>query len=462
MTGPSTHHRIVILGAGFGGLGMAIRLKQAGIDDFAVCERDGGVGGTWWANTYPGCQCDIPSHLYSFSFAPNPDWTRTYPEQPELRSYLRDCAERFGVLPHIRFDCEVTWASWREEDSLWHIQTSQGELTAEVMIGAPGPLSEPRIPDLPGLADFAGNVFHTARWDHRQDLAGRRVAIVGTGASAIQVAPRIQPQVERLTIFQRTPPWVMPHRDRPISSRERRLYRRFPLLQRLVRATVYLSRELLVTGLVYRPGLMKLPERAARSHLAKQVPDPDLREQLTPDYTIGCKRILPSNKWYPTLNQPNVELVASGVREIRPGALVAEDGSVHEADTIIFATGFAVTDIAAAERIEGAGGKTLAEVWSGSPEGYLGTAIAGFPNLFFLVGPNIGLGHNSIVFMIEAQINYVMEALRTTSKHGIKRLEVSRSVQDSYNQELQRRPSDYELSTGVNHFPQRQETVPYP
>jgi cation diffusion facilitator CzcD-associated flavoprotein CzcO len=433
------HHQIAILGAGFAGLGMAIRLKQAGIEDFVVCERDADVGGTWWANTYPGCQCDIPSHLYSFSFAPNPNWSRTYPEQPELRRYLKDCAERFGVREHIRFGCEITAAIWDEEDSVWRVQSSQGAFTADLVIGAPGPLSEPSIPDLPGLSDFKGAVFHTARWNHEHDLTGRRVAIVGTGASAIQTAPRIQPQVEQLTIFQRTPPWVVPHNDRPISAGERRLYRRFPLLQRLARAGVYWSRELLVPGLVHRPRLLRVLERVARAHIAKQVPDRELRAKVTPDYTIGCKRILPSNRWYPTLAEPNVELVATGVREVRPEGLIASDGSLHEVDTIIFATGFHVTDIALADRIRGVDGTRMADVWSGSPQAYLGTAIAGFPNLFFLIGPNTGLGHNSMVFMIEAQLHYVMQALADMRGHGVERIEVRRAVQEAYNTELQER-----------------------
>ena len=439
MTSASTHHHIVIIGAGFGGLGIAIRLKQAGISDFVICERDDDVGGTWWANTYPGCQCDIPSHLYSFSFAPNPNWTRTYPEQPELKEYLQGCAERHDIRDHIRFGCEASEAVWQEDACRWLLSTSQGTLTADFLIAAPGPLSEPSIPDLLGLEGFEGPIFHTARWNHQQSLSGRRVALIGTGASAIQTAPQIQPEVEHLTIFQRTPPWVVPHRDRPISTFERALYRRMPVLQRLVRAGVYWSRELLVPGLVYRPALMKVVERAARAHIAKQVTDPDLRAKVTPDYRIGCKRILPSNRWYPTLQESNVELVSAGVSEVRPNAVVASDGSVHEVDAIVLATGFHVTDIALADRVRGLEGRTMAEVWAGSPQGYLGTSVAGFPNLFFIVGPNTGLGHNSMVFMIEAQLAYVTEALKRAQQHRIRRIEVHESVQDSYNAELQRR-----------------------
>jgi cation diffusion facilitator CzcD-associated flavoprotein CzcO len=442
------HHRIVIVGAGFGGLGMAIRLKQAGVEDFVVLERDADVGGTWWANTYPGCQCDIPSHLYSFSFAPNPNWTRTYPEQPELRAYLNECVERYGVREHIRCDCGVLRATWEEQGTRWRLDTTQGELTADIAIAATGGLSEPAIPDIPGLAEFAGVAFHTARWNHAHDLRGRRVAIVGTGASGVQVAPRIQPQVQRLTIFQRTPPWVTPHRDRPISERERRVYRRFPLTQRLPRAGAYWLRELLVPGLVRRPELLRGPERAARAHMASQVSDPVLCAKLTPDYTFGCKRILPSNRWYPTLAQPNVELVASGVREVHPDAVLAEDGSRHEVDTIVLATGFHVTDSPFVECVRGVGGRTLGEVWRGSPQAYLGTTVAGFPNLFLLAGANTGLGHNSVVFMIEANIHYALEALRAMRARGASRVEVRSEVQEAYNVELQRRLARSVWNTG--------------
>jgi cation diffusion facilitator CzcD-associated flavoprotein CzcO len=443
-----SHHRIVIVGAGFGGLGMAIRLKQAGVEDFVVLERDGDVGGTWWANTYPGCQCDIPSHLYSFSFAPNPNWTRTYPEQPELRSYLKECVERYDVRKHIRVGCESLGATWEEADTRWRLKTTHGDITAEIVIGAAGGLSEPLIPDLPGLKEFAGTTFHTARWNHEHDLSGRRVGIIGTGASAIQVAPRIQSRVQRLTIFQRTPPWVMPHRDRPISARERHMFRRFPLTQRVARAGAYWSRELLVPGLVHRPALMGVLERGARAHMEKQVSDPVLRAKLTPDYTLGCKRILPSNRWYPTLSEPNVELVTAGVREIRPEGVIAEDGSRHDLDTIVFATGFHVTDGPGAERIRGVGGRTLSDVWKGSSQAYLGTAMAGFPNMFVLGGPNTGLGHNSVLFMIEANVHYVMEALKAMRRRGAARVEVKPEVQETYNVELQRRLAGSVWNTG--------------
>ena len=442
------HVRVGILGAGFGGLGTAIRLVQRGEHDFLVFERAADVGGTWWANTYPGCQCDIPSHLYSFSFAPNPNWSRTYPKQPELRDYLRATAEKFGLYDRIRFNTEVTSARWDEEASLWRIETSAGSYTADVVVAAPGPLSEPSIPALPGIEDFEGTIFHTARWNHDHDLRGKRVAVVGTGASAIQAVPEIAEQVAHLDVIQRTPPWVVPHRDRPITRVERALYKAVPPLQRLVRAGVYLSRELLVPGLVYRPQILKAVEKLARKHIADQVPDPELRAKVTPSYTIGCKRILPSNKWYPALGRENVELVTDAITEIRPNGYVTADGTLHEVDTIIFATGFFVTDIPLANIVTGTDGKRLSEVWHRSPQAYRGTAMAGFPNLFLLVGPNVGLGHNSIVFMIEAQITYVLGALDQMRARRAGRVEVRPDAVITYNNRLQSKMGKTVWNTG--------------
>jgi cation diffusion facilitator CzcD-associated flavoprotein CzcO len=440
--------RVAIIGAGFGGLGMAIRLRQVGIDDFLVFERDSDVGGTWWANTYPGCQCDVPSHLYSYSFALNPEWTRTYPLQPEIRDYLRRCADQFGIRDHIRFDCPVRRADWDEEAGVWRIDTPQGEFTARVIVSAPGPLSDPSIPELAGLSDFRGVMFHTGRWNHEHDLTGKNVAVVGTGASAIQTVPRIQPIANRVTVFQRTPAWVIPHGDRPISERERRLYRRFPAAQRTVRSTVYLLRELVVPGLVYRPQLLNALQRMAVAHLARQVADPVLRAKLTPDYTIGCKRILPSNNWYPAITQPNVNVVTSAVTEVRPDGLVAADGSFHEVDTVIFATGFHVTDTAFSTLVYGRGAVQLSERWDGSPQAYRGATMPDFPNLFMLVGPNTGLGHNSIVFMIEAQLNYVCGALAAMERHGATRIEVRSDAYDAYNAHVQARLAGTVWNTG--------------
>src|SRR4051812_44891306 len=330
--------RIAIIGTGFAGLGMAIRLKQEGIEDFVLLEKGHDVGGTWRENTYPGVQCDVPSHLYSFSFAPNPNWTRTFPLGAEIQAYLRDCAERYGVLPHIRFGAEVLMTAWNDDDQRWEIETSDGNVNARVLVAGTGPLHEPSMPAVPGLDRFEGKTFHSAEWDHDHDLTGERVAVVGTGASAIQFVPRIQPKVSRMHVFQRTPPWIMPHPDRALSPLEHRIYRALPSAQLAMRAAVYWARETFVLGFMDRR-FAKLPQRVALKHLRDQVPDPELRRKLTPDYTIGCKRVLLSNDYFPALMQPNVELVNDGIAEVRASSVVTADGSEREVDTIIFGTG---------------------------------------------------------------------------------------------------------------------------
>jgi cation diffusion facilitator CzcD-associated flavoprotein CzcO len=434
----TTHHRIAIVGSGFSGLGAAIRLKQAGIEDFVVLERTGDVGGTWNVNTYPGCQCDIPSHLYSFSFALNPNWSRTYSRQPEIWEYLRGLARDHGIQPHIRFHHEVTGASWDEQDRLWRIQTGAGELTAELLVAGPGPLTEPKLPEIDGIDSFAGTIFHSARWNHEHSLLGKRVAVIGTGASSIQFVPHIQPEVSKLHLFQRTPPWVVPHRDRPTTRAERLLYRVFPPAQRLVRGLVYLSRELFVLTLMH-PRQGSLAERAGRKHLRDQVSDPQLRAKLAPRYRIGCKRILLSNDYYPALQQPNVEVVTDSIAQVTPYGIVTADGAEREVDTIILGTGFHVTDMPVAEWVRGRGGRTLDDVWRGSPQAYLGSTISGFPNMFMLVGPNTGLGHNSLVFMIESQLNYVIDCIAHLDRAGGGVFDVREDTQSSFNEEVQRK-----------------------
>ena len=431
------HHRIAIVGTGFAGLGMAIRLRQEGEQDFVLLERAAAIGGTWRDNTYPGCRCDVPSHLYSFSFAPNPNWSSTFSPQSEILGYLKDCAERFGVMPHVRFDTELESASWDDDDGLWRIETSQGPLTAEILISGQGPLSDPSLPEVPGIESFEGTAFHSAEWDHDHDLEGERGAVVGTGASAIQFVPAIQPKAAKLHVFQRTAPWVIPHRNRPLRRWERAIYRLFPPAQLAMRAGIYWARELFVLQFRHR-AVGRLLERIPMAHMRKQVKDPALREKLTPDYRIGCKRILPTNEWYPALAQPNVEVITDGITEIRPRSVVAADGTEREVDTIIFGTGFHVTDVPIADRIEGRDGRTLADTWEGSMRAYKGTTVAGFPNLFFLVGPNTGLGHTSIVFMIESQIAYVLDAQRTMRRRGAGTLEVREEAQAAYNAELDR------------------------
>jgi len=426
--------RVAIIGTGFAGLGMAIRLAQSGVSDFVVLERAADVGGTWRDNTYPGCSCDVPSHLYSFSFAPNPSWSRTYSPQPEIHAYLKDCAQRGDVLPHVRH--AVVDATWVDADQRWLVTTTKGEFSAAVLVLATGALVEPSLPALTGLERFAGIVFHSARWLHDADLRGKRVAVIGTGASAIQFVPAIQPEAEQVHVFQRTPAWILPHPDRPIRSWERWLYRRFPPLQRLVRAGVYWTRELSVLGFVKYPRLMKAIEKQARGHLARHVPDPLLRAKLTPDYDIGCKRILLSNAFYPAVGQPNVEVVTDKIIEIRAKSIVTCDGVEREVDAIIFGTGFHVTDNPIAQLIRGRDGRSLAESWGSSPRAYLGTSHTGFPNLFHMTGPNTGLGHTSMVIMIEAQISYVLAALGVMQAEGISSVDVREDRVQAYNDRL--------------------------
>jgi cation diffusion facilitator CzcD-associated flavoprotein CzcO len=430
------HAKVIIAGAGFSGLGMAIRLREDGIHDFMVLERADDVGGTWQLNTYPGCRCDVPSHLYSFSFAPNPEWSHTYSAQPEIREYLRRCADRFGVRPHVRTGVEIEAASWSGHEQRWEIETTEGSYTADVFISAVGPLTEPKLPDVPGIDSFEGKIMHSARWDHSYDLRGKNVASIGTGASAIQYVPEIREQVESLCVVQRTPPWVMPHGNRPIRAFERALYERLPFAQQLVRAGVYLSRELLVLGFAKRPQLMGLLERLSRSHMEKHISDPDLRRRVTPDYTLGCKRILPSNQWYPALAAENVELIDSGLAEIRPTSIVVADGTEREVDAIVFGTGFHVTDIPFASRVRGRQGTRLADAWKHGPRAYLGTSVPGFPNFFMLLGPNTGLGHSSMVYMIESQIDHVRQAIGQVLKTATATIEVRPEAHADYNRDV--------------------------
>ena len=447
MTARRQSVQVVIVGSGFAGLGMAARLKQMGIDDFVVLERAAEVGGTWRDNTYPGAACDVPSHLYSFSFAPNPDWSSSFSPQPEIQDYLERCATGFGVRPHIRFGAEVRHARWDDAVQRWHVETSapgirgvpeKEVLQARYLVSATGALSDPSLPDLPGLETFAGTAFHSARWRHDHDLTGERVAVIGTGASAIQFVPRIQPRVGQLSVFQRTPPWIIPRWDRRFTRPERWMYRHLPFTQRLARTGIYWGREMYVFGFAFDPRLMGAAELVARAHLRRQVPDPELRARLTPDYTIGCKRILISNDYLPALSQPNVDLVTSGIAEVRERSIVTADGTERPVDTIIFGTGFHVTDMPVASRITGRGGVLLADHWRDGAHAHRGTTTGGFPNLFMLVGPNTGLGHTSQVFMIESQINYVADALRQAGARGAATVEVRPEAEAAWNTQVQR------------------------
>jgi cation diffusion facilitator CzcD-associated flavoprotein CzcO len=443
-----THHHVIIIGTGFAGLGMAIQLRQHGMTNFVVLERAAEVGGTWRDNCYPGCACDVPSQLYSFSFALNPFWSRSFSPQQEIWDYLRHCTDSYGVRPHIRFHHEVLDAAWDPLQRRWRVRTNCGELTGDVLVTGTGSLSDPNIPDIPGLDLFQGTVFHSARWNLDYHLRGRRVAVVGTGASAIQFVPQIQPQVASLTLFQRTPAWIMPRSERNLRGFEQKLYRAVPGLQRLVRAGIYCGRESLVPGFTRNPRLLKFAEVIARAHLRRQIADPELRAKLTPDYAIGCKRILISNDYLPALTKPNVDVLTSGVTQVGADWVQAADGTRKEVDTIIFGTGFHVTDMPMASWIHGRDGRTLAEVWSGGAQAHRGTTVAGFPNLFVLVGPNTGLGHSSMIYMIESQVAYTIDALRYLQRTGIPAVEVRPEAQLAYNQTVQRRMAGTVWTTG--------------
>lgn len=429
---------VAVVGSGFSGLAMARQLKRSFNDDFVVLERGDDVGGTWRDNTYPGCTCDVPSHLYSFSFALNPEWSNTFSPQPEIRAYIRRVAEEHGLMPHIRLNTEMLSAEWDQRSQRWRIETSRGSLAARVLIAGPGPLSEPRIPDVPGVETFKGKVFHSADWDHEHDLRGGRVAVVGTGASSIQFVPRIQPDVAELHLFQRTAPWITPRPDRPLTRIEKRLYRRLPAAQRLMRRGIYWGRELYAIPML-RARLSRIVKFIALRQLEHQVPDPELRAKLTPDYAPGCKRILVANDYYPSLTRPNVEVLTGGVKEIRENSVVNADGSEREVDTIIFGTGFHVTDLPIGRHVRGRDGRTLDELWEGSPQMHRGTAVAGYPNFFFLLGPNTGLGHTSVVLMAEAQARYIARAIGHIRSRGLATVEVRAGAQRAWNEEVQRR-----------------------
>ncbi|HLG89629.1 MAG TPA: NAD(P)/FAD-dependent oxidoreductase [Alphaproteobacteria bacterium] len=424
---------VAIIGAGFSGLGMAIRLKKAGIDSFVILEKAAEVGGTWRENTYPGCACDIPSSLYSFSFEPRGNWSRTYPPQPEILAYLIDCADKHGLRARTRFGTELVGASFDEAASLWRLAIAEGpELTCRFLILATGPLAKPAYPKLPGLDRFEGAAFHSAEWDHAFDPTGKRVAVIGTGASAIQFVPQLAPQAASLHVYQRTPPWVLPKADAPV-ARQAPSWRRW-----LARQKAFWGHEMTGAGFAVEPRLMALVERQAREYLHAQIADPDLRMRLSPDYRLGCKRVLISDDYYPALDRPNVELITSPIAEVRARSVIAAGGE-REVDAIIFGTGFRATDFLDSIRIAGRGGNALGDAWRDGAEAYLGTAVAGYPNMFLLVGPNTGLGHNSLVFMIEAQLDHVVRCLAETRRRGASVLEVDGAAQIRFNERLRRR-----------------------
>lgn len=435
-------HQVVIIGAGFSGINMAIRLKQAGVTDFVILERAGDVGGTWRDNSYPGCACDVPSICYSYSFAQTPEWTRAFAGSAEIHHYIQRCVEEHGLGDRIRFGTAVDKAHFDAGSGIWRMSLSTGEsVSARAVVSAIGGLVNPAYPDIPGLDTFHGKVFHTARWDHTCDLAGKRVAVIGTGASAIQVIPEIQPKVARLSVFQRTPAWVIPKPDMEIGQGVRSLFSRAPLVQKLVRNGIFLASEAIMGPLVILDTpASRLLERYATKHLERQITNQSLRDKLRPDFHIGCKRVLISNDYYPAMAAGNVDLVSEKITRITPAGIVCADGSVREVDIIVLATGFRLDIASAPFEIVGLGGKKLDECWrSAGSKAYMGMAVSGFPNWFVMLGPNTGPGHTSVLVYTEAQAGYILQAVQTLLRRNLRYIDVRKDVQNAWHARLQSR-----------------------
>jgi cation diffusion facilitator CzcD-associated flavoprotein CzcO len=426
-------YRVVVAGAGFGGIGMAAALKQAGIQDFLVLDRGGDLGGTWRDNTYPGLACDVPSHLYSFSFRPG-RWSRRFPPRQEILDYLRTLAAERGLGPHLRFNAGIAAAEFDERRAVWDLTLQDGStLRASAVVSAVGQLNRPRLPDIAGRDGFAGPSWHSARWDHSVDLTGRRVAVVGTGASAIQFVPEVAKVAGHVDIYQRSAPYILPKSDHPYGQVQQALFDRFPVVRKADRLRIFLYGELLTSGFVLSPKLLAGPMLMWRRQLDAQVTEPALREKCVPDYVMGCKRVLFSNNWYPTLTRPNVELVTDPIERIAPEGLVTGGATARQADVIIYGTGFKTLDFLSPMSVTGLGGRRLDEAWREGAAAYLGISVSGFPNFFLLYGPNTNLGGNSIIYMLEGQIAYVLGALRALGEQDLDWLDVRPEVQEAFN-----------------------------
>jgi cation diffusion facilitator CzcD-associated flavoprotein CzcO len=440
--------RVLVIGTGFAGIGVAARLRQDGVRDLVVLERGDDVGGTWRDNTYPGAACDIPSHLYSFSFQPEPGWTRRYAPQPEIQAYLEHCVRVHGLEPHLRLGRFVTRLEFDEATATWTATTADGErYSADVVVSAIGALRDPVHPALPGRERFRGVQMHTARWDHDADLAGRRVAVVGTGASAVQVAPRLAGVARHLTVFQRTPAWIVPRNDRRHTRLERALFRWLPWTQKLYRGYLYTRLEGRFVFFATSVRLNRLAQQRAKLHLRAQVSDRRLRRRLTPDYRMGCKRVLVSDDFYPVFERPDVALETADIEEVTTTGIRTSDGHV-ELDAIVWATGFSVDEALHPIEVTGLGGAELHSRWQDRPSAHLGITVPDFPNLYFLQGPNTGLGHNSIVYMLEAQIDYVRDAVRRLRRPGVAYLDVRHDVHDGFVREMDERHADLVWNSG--------------
>lgn len=425
---------VLIVGTGFSGLGMAVRLKQAGVD-FIVLERAGDLGGTWRDNHYPGCACDVQSHLYSFSFEPNPDWSRQFAPQPEIWAYLRKVASKYNILPHIRYNANVVNARFDESTSTWVVTTADGRtFQGQSLVWGGGALSNPFIPKTAGMETFEGEMFHSAVWRHDVDLRGKRVAVIGSGASAIQFVPQVAPKAAKVDYYQRTAPWVMPKPDFVRSDLSKKLFRSFPALQKLARGLTYAMLESRVLGFVVHPKIMNVLALVGVRHIKKYIKDPAKRKAVTPQFKPGCKRVLISNDYYAALARENVNIVTDGIAQITPKGVVTQDGQSRDADVIIWGTGFAVQELVPKGLFQGLKGADLCDVWSrkGGAEAYLGMTVSGFPNLFFMMGPNTGLGHSSMVYMIESQVQYALDAVLLMREKRLKHVDVKPEVQEGF------------------------------
>lgn len=436
------HPSVAIVGSGFSGIGLAIRLQTAGFTEIAIFEKAGSLGGVWRDNTYPGAACDAPSHLYSYSFAPKPDWSRRFAEQPEILAYLEDCADRYGITPLIRFGTEVTGATFDEDEGAWTIRTGDGGThTANLLVAACGQLSKPAYPDIPGLDDFAGTVFHSARWAHDHDLAGEDVAVIGNGASAVQFVPVVAERAGRLRIFQRTPNWVGGKFDKVYAGWRKAANRRVPGLRAASRLGTFALFEWVLNPMLVAPrarGALSVHARALCRANLKSVRDERLRAALLPSYEVGCKRILLSTDYYATLNRPDVDVVTEPIAKVTAHAVVTEDGAEHPASTIILATGFRSHDFLAPIRVTGLGGRRLDEEWRDGPSAYLGLTVPGFPNFFLMYGPNTNLGSGSIVHMLESQIGYIVQAARLL-RGGARYLDLRPEVKAAFDAKVRKR-----------------------
>jgi cation diffusion facilitator CzcD-associated flavoprotein CzcO len=431
-----------IVGAGFGGLAMATALDRAGRGDYLVLEKADRVGGTWRENTYPGAACDVPSHLYSLSSQPNPHWSRLFPRQGEIQAHLERSAAALVDSGRVRFGWRLTAASWDEAAALWRLESADGRrLSARFLVLALGPLHLPAWPEIPGLESFAGVAFHSAQWRHEVDLAGRRVAVIGTGASAIQFIPEIAQVAAQLTVLQRTPPWLLPRPDFALPRWLGQLFARLPPLRLLLRGTIFLWLEMLASALTHRRTAF-WAEGLARRHLRRQVADPALQAKLTPDYPIGCKRVLLASDYYPALQRSNVELVTTSIAAIEPAGVRLADGRLVDSDVLIFGTGFRPLDLLADVDVRGTGGGSLAAQWAGRPQAHLGITVPGFPNLGLLLGPNTALGHNSVLYMIESQVRHLVRLQALAQEHSVRAVEPRTEAMAAWQAEVDQRFPD--------------------